>query len=1031
MIPGPKALLTALALLTLNAACSWSQPPRIQDAIFPPLAVQDPLFKRSTGKIFLLPQGLWTLTLDDENHALHNMQPGDLIGFDAHEDTTLNRAPERHIFAIVTKKSWGFLLQRLDSQPITRNAEGSLTPITNLNADDICSGTAQDFTTESANNCLTKHPLARFDIYALSEQNADEPQKYQPRVVVQNQPDASILAMPVMRHALLYMDAQNTPKVFTQSQLPARWIAIRATQPALTPDHISILSDESCPTLENAPAILNGLTVHHGRLNKTLPNLTHPLEIEAAAFEHAADTLLWCSQSATNVATPAIHHPLITARNQYILGSSILGLLPVQISADPTQRALLAQVSALAARDHTELADFALEIMLQSQPAASSDIQQLAIQSMQLTASAGRPEAALRYGWIATKDTWNRNGDPLYMLGQAAAFAAFDLNAEYTKHIQKFSKTLQAGSDSNLLAWLVYDDFRRQIATGSQIPLLQFEEIEKNLVNRKLDNWALAVRALALQHEIENQNTIKPAAIEILQKAFQDRNMAAIWTAYIPQNTTRALDCPNPKTCPLDSFGRRLAKLLATNPENLITQLRTTPRIDLHANFATQHLLLPELDAEPSRQARLILAAFPLLSPHEKSDILPQLAQSLAKIVATPNPNDCKDIAQIQALGHELTLRASTPDNTPTSQTATRNASWLAKSAFPAACESIAKFETTVREYTQQSSAQTNLITPFFDSLLLRNINAENDNSAAARTLARLTTQISNNGIGNNKPGNNEPCRRFNLALAAALARSGQLEDAQKHLLLSGKCAQPGDTTYAQSYNLVLNYISYERSGHWTNGQPPSTNNNRCAPLEDTSFNILQHLEPEIAQLATHFQLPPPKSATGFLQIRLASSAIAQGEASFQVARRNLGEARPQMAAKLLSEARADFASSSHFPGLARIDFLEQTLFEKDLQAFAQNSSSAQTRSDKISSQNLIQLPATKLPSVFRTGHARTWLEQYDAATPQQRNKIPAHWLISASLLVEELPQTLLRLQSLPDDAITPALAELCAPSKT
>ncbi len=1038
MIPGPKALLAAVALLSFSAACSWSQPPRIQDAILPPMAVQDPLFKRSTGKIFLLPHGLWNLTLDDEEHALHSMQPGDLIGFDAQEDAELNRAPHRHIFAIITKNSWGFVLQRLDSQPITRKSEGTLTPISNLNADDICSGTTALSTDLSAslsnNECLTETPLSRFDIYAITQQNSDDSLKSHSRLVVQNKLDSNTLAMPIMRRALLYTGAENTPKIFAPAQLPERWIAIRATQTALTPDQITIASDDTCPTLENTESILNGLTVHHIRLTKTLPNLTHPLEIEAAAFEHAADSLLWCSKDATNVATPAIHHPVLSARAQYILGSSILGLRPIQISADPKQRALLAQVSALSARNHNELADFALEILLQSQAATTSETQQLAIQSMQLTASAGRPEAALRHGWLATNDTWNREGDPLYMLGQAAAFAAFDLNAEYTKRIQQFSKTLQSANDPNLVAWLVYDDFRRQIATGNQIPLLQFEEVEKNLVKRKLDTWAIALRALALQHEIENQNTVKPAAIEILQKAFQDRNMAAIWTAYIPQNTAISLDCPSktpaiPTTaCPLDSFGRRLAKLRSENPESLVAQLRTAPRIDLHANFDTEHLFLSELAANPSLQARLILAAFPLLSAHDKSEILPLLSQSLANIVAMPDEKTCKDLAQIQAIGRELDLRASAPDNSPEARTAARNAAWLANDAFPAACQSIAKFEATVREYTQQSAAQTNLITPFFDSLLVRNIDAENDNSSAARSLAQLTTEI-----GKDKLGHNEPCRRFNLALAAALARSGQLADAQKHLLLSGKCAQPGDKNHTKSYNLILNYISYERSGHWTNGQPTSANNNRCAPLEDTSFNIIQHLEPEIALLAAHFQIPTPEPSTGFLQLRNASSAIAQGEASYQVARRNLSEGRPQLAAKLLSEARTDFASSSYFAGLARVEFLEQLLFEKDLDTFAQSSQPASPRlqTDKAVSQNLIQLPAAKLPSVFRTGQARIWLQQFDAATPEERTKIPAHLLISASLLVEELSQTFVRLQSIPEDAMTQPLTDFCTPSKT
>lgn len=1049
MIPGPKLLLTALALLTLSSACSWSQPPRVQDAIIPPMAVQDPLFKRSTGKIFLLPEGIWSFIPDASENAFRTMQPGDLIAFNPSDDTLLpDQQPPRHIFAIVTKRDWGFLLQRLDSQPITRNARGALSPLSSISFDDataeaageVCYGTAHDLN----NPCLTDQPLARFDIYAASHTDETAPTFH--RLQIQNPPEAHTLTMPILRQALLYVDAQNTPKIFAPAELPERWIAIRATQTAITPDQISLVTNDTCPSLEQSGKILSGLTIHHRTL-ASLPHATHPLEVEAAAYQHAADALLWCAPdaknpaqpgtqpgakpSATIAATPAIHHPFLIARGQYILGSSTLGLRPIHLSTNPAQRALLAQITALSSRAHFELADFALEILLQSQPDAPQPLRQLAIQTMQLTASAGRPEAALRQGWFATRETWNRDGDPLYMLGQAAAFAAFDLNAEYSKLIQRFSETLKSANDTNLVAWLIYDDFRRKIAAGTEIPLLEFENIEKSLVARKLDTWALTIRALAIQHELQNQNTVPASALEILQKAFADRNLTPLWHAYFPQSPTTPLDCTDnarQTSCNLDSFGRRLAHIRAENPEEparLIGQLRQTPRVELRPNFSIDALHLAEITA-PSTRARLILAAFPLLNASDKSTILPELSQSLAHTLRdSPAQDTCTDLSQIQALGHELLLRATGPQVSPAEQTTARNAAWLANEAFPAACHSLAKFEETTRNYVRQhprqSAAPNHLVVPFFDSLLARA--AAQSSTDTARALARLTTEL----------GNNEPCRRYNLALAAALARAGQLDNAQHHLLLAGNCSQSQNTFYVDSHNLILNYIAYERSGNWPNNKPPQAlssatqpgakPDDHCIAFGPESFDILRYLEPEIAQLAAQLQLPAASTSPGFLQLRLSSAAIAQGEASYQVARRALSEGRPHVAASLLAEARADFISSSHLSGIARVAFLEATLFNNDLASFSQPTSQS-TRS--AAPQSLLKTAPAALPELFRSGFARAWLEQFDATPHAQRPQIPPHLFIAASLLVEDPAQTQNRVNSLPENTKTPHFQTLC-----
>ncbi|MBA2662619.1 MAG: hypothetical protein H0U74_10020, partial [Bradymonadaceae bacterium] len=508
------ALLTALACM----ACSWTQPPREKDALAPILSVQDPLFARSTGKVFLLPEGLWAYLPDEQTHALDSALPGAIVAFDP-----VAKEAAGHIFTVVMTRSWGLLLQRLDAQPINRDFRGALVPV-KLSAvgalpAGLCTGTQDEFD----DGCFARHASTRFNVYALTGDGSG-------RLLLTNDADSESLTMPAVRAAHVHIGSDGARSVFSSprsSGLPARWIAISTPRASVPTSPVAIASSPEC---ERASG-LTGLRTEHVIVANSAPT-SHPLEVESAAFNQGVDALVYCTSAGATIVTPAIHRPMLVAGGQFVLGSSILGLRPVRLPAiSALERSLLAQAAASSARGDFALADFALEIVLQGQP-EQRWAHDLAVQAMQLTATAGRPEAALRQGFKGTRNAWNRENDTLYNVGMAAALAALGLQGEYMALASRLPEIASNAHDNELVAWLMWDHFRKRIAAGREIPLLEFEEAERLMLTNKSELWALAVRAMAMRHGAAHASPSTQAAHTAADAAFTRHKLEALWQAY-------------------------------------------------------------------------------------------------------------------------------------------------------------------------------------------------------------------------------------------------------------------------------------------------------------------------------------------------------------------------------------------------------------------------------------------------------------------------------------------------------------------
>nr|MBA2663454.1 hypothetical protein [Lujinxingiaceae bacterium] len=450
-----------------------------------------------------------------------------------------------------------------------------------------------------------------------------------------------------------------------------------------------------------------------------------------------------------------------------------------------------------------------------------------------------------------------------------------------------------------------------------------------------------------------------------------------------------------------DVYGRRLPSLLARQPETLIAELRQLHVGELRAGFRLEDLRLKNAAQRPQQQARALLAGFALLSTVERQTALTLLADTLADSVSATHDQGCAELGAIGALGDELRVRATGPDAQPDDRELAHHASWLATSVYAAACQGTAAFEEASLRWAQSRSARLDLVFPFFDGLLGRHARGGVDAERVER-LARLSATL----------GGAEQCRRLNLALATALTRDGQLEAAERHLLLFSNCGGSADT-YAGSRSTVASYIAHERSGQWPASRQ-ANHQTACIGLQPLGLDLLSQIEPEIAQLAASIQLAPV-ATSDFLQLRTASTVVSRGEAAFQVARRALAEGRPLVAARSLQEARADFQSIKHLAGLARIAFLETVIFEGNLQGAERLSAARPAALPRDLDAGLAHLPEAALASLFRAGHARRWLADFDAA-PQVTDARPSttlgQALIAASIIVEDDASTQLRWQA-------------------
>ncbi|MFU8802775.1 MAG: hypothetical protein ACNA8W_03100, partial [Bradymonadaceae bacterium] len=182
---------------------------------------------------------------------------------------------------------------------------------------------------------------------------------------------------------------------------------------------------------------------------------------------------------------------------------------------------------------------------------------------------------------------------------------------------------------------------------------------------------------------------------------------------------------------------------------------------------------------------------------------------------------------------------------------------------------------------------------------------------------------------------------------------------------------------------------------------------NECIGLRPLTFQIETHVDPAIAALSKRIHLPPPPKAS--LQLRTYSATVGMAEANFLTARRTLAQGRVPNAARALLAARAEWKSIDHRAGLARIAFLEEVVFDGDLEAHARGDS---TWRDDASSSGA---------GALRRGKARQLLMDSDGIGSEDPTMIRI--LAAAAILVEDDLAMRTRLET---QSREPALSTLC-----
>jgi hypothetical protein len=905
-VPSPAAVvICALAAITL-VGCAWSQPPSSAGAILAPYTVTGATAKVEAGRLFLTREGLWAYVPAETEYA-PDFKTGEIVGFLPSQ----NRATA-HLYGVVLTRSWGVLLQRLDSQPVVASdVRGKLLPIygrAQFRRWGLCAGSGPDI---AANKCVQAAGRdAKWRIFG-----SDEAQKLSVPA-----PDSWGSALPI-RTAGLLIDGRS---IMPEKVRHDHWIAVPAHQPrraipqnrpALA--HARVAIDASCPEVDLSQS-LQPIEVFQARIERP----ADPMATEAAAIRTGADVLLRCDNGAIRVDVPVLYRPLFSVGNTAAQGIPYGAMRPLPVpggdSAESRTAALQATVllGAALGTGSTLAADFYLEEALRAAP-DSQKSRDLALGLMQVFAAAGRPEIALRAGRRAVQGAWHIENNPSFVLGRSWARAALGKKRAYSKAVSRISKLAEMPENAQLRLWLAWNAIRADATkTGGRSVRSALSYLEEAGLTRWLEAANLVVDpALRIKTAAEPGADSNPSITE-LGRVFAPRTTGA-----------KEKSCADDAPCRLDVYGRNFARRLDEARADadgdllrrLLRDLGTISVAVLRPGFDLQTTDFQGFSA--SAEVGLRAALMPLLKPVERAREFDALIAAASRAVR--DAGNCATIPGAKIVAARL-------DGEAPILRATR---WLVGDAFDAACSSPADFAASLERSLGPHETLARRAIP-----LLLALSENADSTGRAEMLRHVADFSSRHQTG-------AACTRFNLALALSNAKAGMLKAAAARLSKSVNCSDAGAEKYEASKQLINAYLRFEKSARVPDGiseatrqsllkvirrAPAATPDSICFALAPLDYQLQKFVHPDIAALAVALPKPEPDA----LVLETSSRSLARGLAALKVARRFIAEARPNPAAAALLDARAAFARIGHQVGLQRVAFLEKVVFSGDLKAF-------------------------------------------------------------------------------------------------
>lgn len=992
-------VLALLAWTALSGAgCAWSQPPSRDDATIAPYTINGATEKVDGGQLFLVEKGLWAFLPETSAKEDFDFELGELVGF-----LPQKRHAAAHVYGVVLVRSWGVLLQRLDSQPVMgTELRGEFVSIDNdpkFRQWGLCRGATADI---SGHHCIKEaSPSTKWRIFRTDELGH----------IITPDVDSWSAALPIQSAGLLIGD-RSVMHQSLDAQASTHWLAVPAHRPqrrrARNAPHIAharVAMEASCPKIDLSQSF-QPLEVFTSPIDAP----KDPIDTTVTAIRTGADVLVRCKGDTIWVDIPLLYRPIMSVADTSAQGVAFGAMQPIELKGKPVelQRATILLGAALATGS-TFIADFYLQEALKTDPNTNSS-REMGLKFMQVFAAAGRPEAALRSGHQAAGGAWHLENNPQFVLGRTWVDAALGKARAYSDDITRLNKLAEAPENNDIRLWLAWSVIRADALKTSGRSVrgaLSFFE------NAGLTRW------------VEVANQIVPPSLKIELK--KDDTLALrenLELIYQPESTRAdGKRCADEGVCQLDVYGRNFAARLealhtAKSEASLLQLLRDLSQVSIaviRPEFENQAHHFEGFTA--AEELAIRAALMPVMHPEARIESFDALIETAARAVHAQG--NCVQIPGAAIIAQRLApdLRDASPEQLPR----LKATHWLVSDAFEAACHSPIDFAKSLEQSLGHNEALARRVIPLLTAL------SEHTTPDARAQMLRQVADFS----AHHKTG--AACTRFNLALAFSNAAAGHLDAAAENLSKTVNCTATDTEQYAPSQRLLNAYVQFETSAQipadasadtrqsllaLTRGA--STSPAACFGLEPIDYQLAAYLHPDIVALAVSLTEPEPDD----LVLETSSRSLVRAISAMQVAQRYLAEGHPHPAADSLLEAQAAFARINHQVGLRRVLFLANTIYGSDLNSYieaqeeeadANRPRKPKTSPARVSLEAPETLSAQDWSNAFQQGQSDAIVALFDTTnlpqTPETTRAWTAAKLLNSAAADPALPYPMLGAQ--------------------
>ena len=906
MFPRRTVLLLTAVLLAATVGCTWAHQPTPSGDVDLNWAIQEPTRTSADARLFLTDDGLWGYEPKDFGEFEPTLAPGAVLELEADEQT--------HLFAVVESQDWGYRMQRLDDRQLNEGLEGALRPLTGDHAADDARLCILSDPADLKQGCGASHNHQRWHLYPLDD-TADT-------LAVEGQFSdvTSTNGLPITRSAIAAADGLSTwvEPAISADDSDDGWLAVAAdTSPGATL-RADVLYDERCSEMPDGSSLVSTSSADVADAGfADVP--VHPITIEHAAAELGADAIVHCGGEDAQLLLPMLTRPLLTSQHRFIAPPPV-GLQPRPVDdADANTRSALAHAGALTAAGDFAAASFWIESALSG--IDGDELERIALSSMPVVAVGGQPELAMRIGSSLTTGYWNPENDPDYLDGLLVILeqlGATDAVQHRLDHRERLTDR-----HAHRAGWYHWAQMRIEIQERRAGYGPAYEQIVDGLQEDGLDGWALA---MWLTLKLEGYDLPIVDDPRDLTVRFAEFNAAGLWEQLLD-------GADEPARCSGDGCAPTSYGWMVRDADAL-TRLESIGPTRLFHRFSLDRLAdrLSAFD-DPGERAIFWLAVAPLVPPGELSAATRQLTQALEEHVADDTSAVCDNADGWRTRFASAAARADEPVLSDHRRRWVQFARWWADDGVEALCDSPLRFAAAIDDYARHHAGYADQLLPIVEHQVLAALSDDADPHQLIET-ATLARRL----------GDNETCVRWNLGLTVGTTRAGRFDAAEKHLIEASNCLD-SDSPLRDTRDFVAGYLEFERGGGRSVVRDGSVeravdtatrrrvDDDSCVGLHPIGFDLDSQLPDSISAIADHVDVQP--APPDEFSLLTAGTLIDRGKAAYTTGLRDIRRAELPTAARSLNQARKDFRHIRHLPGIARINLIDDVIFDGQLEELA------------------------------------------------------------------------------------------------